>query len=411
MNQNVLNFSKQGLRFYSKYHKIKYDKQEEMVTMNAGLHFNHLSDEEIVSILDHVTVAYLMEPLRKQASKYIGEEYEDFVPSRGFVNDVYLKYIREEDPDLTLYLSDIVIDIINYFRLSELFKAIVVSDSKEKRLLLEEEIEKKHCPITVDMFLRLLQKKKPKKAVFYDQEAHQNEKEERQPDVLEELKKKDDTIQTLTQQLMSLQMENETLKDENRELLFQTEDESELDALKDELERTNEHLADAKHQLQLLVEEKQKLQEMVSHEDEQKKKMDDLLLELRDYKIKYISLQAEVDQMKYTMKNDNKKLKKLEHKQRSLFDDESDWMMAMHELTWYKKEMNLPGNVPLHKIWAHLNREEAKKLAYFLKNFDRMLKVEKSQQISQLKDILIVKEAILILLNQDPALQMRTNKG
>lgn len=375
--------------------------------MNAGLHFDHLTDEEIISILDHVTVPYLMEPLQRQAAKYLSQDDKDITLSRENVNALYLKFLRANDLDLILYLSDIVVDIINYFKLSESFKNIIINDSLEQRKNLEAKIEEKHCPITIDMFLRLLSKKKQKKTVFYDQEAHQKESETIDPLI----KKKDDTIHTLTQQLMSLQMENEALKDENRELLFQTEDESELEQLKDELERTNESFQDAKNQLHLLVEEKQKLQELVSKEDEQKKKMDDLLLELRDYKIKYISLQAEVDQMKYTMKNDNKKLKQLQNKQRQLFDDESDWMMAMHELTWYKKEMNLPGNVPLHKIWAHLNREEAKKLAYFLKNFDRMLKVEKSQQISALKDILIVKEAILILLNQDPALQMRTNKG
>lgn len=405
--------------------------------MNTSLYFINLSDEEICQILGVVSVPYLMEPLKKQPDKYLLGKKNAQSLSREAVNKIYLTHLRQQDPVLSLYLSDIVVDIIHYFKLSEGFKTLLTSDDETFVKDLERKIQQRQCPITVDMFMRLLDRKKAEEETeakeepmienaealvveepiksepkFFDVENQGNKAKKSEPDpieveevpLMEEEPDPQEIIKDLQYQIMNLQMENQTLKDENRDLLFQTEDESEMEVLRREYNDLKNSHAIAKRDLQELSINNTKLQTELKDMEDYKKKHNQALLELRDYKIKYISLQAEVDQMKYTMKNDSKKLKELQNKQRSIYDNEADWMMAMHDLTWYKKEWNLQGDAPIHKIWAHLNREEAKGLTNLLKNYDRLLRTERKKAIDELKEILIVKEAILILLRSDKAM-------
>lgn len=402
--------------------------------MNTSLFFTNLSDEEICQILSVVSVPYLMEPIKNQPEKYLGQKKHVQSLSREAVNQLYLKFLADHDPVLSLYLSDIVVDIIHYFKLSDAFKTLLTTKDEHFVHELEAKIQKRQCPITVDMFMRLLDKdaKKKEETKLFDIEAnhHQNEeqslkeetesqselqtKEETEEvdaevvdEVIEEEKTEDleKTIQDLQYQLMNLQVENEALKEENRDLLFQNDDESELENLRRDLDTIKVDYERGQKDIQALSMDNTKLQNDLRDFEEYKKKHNQTLLELRDYKIKYISLQAEVDQLRYQMKNDSKKIKELEKKQRSVYDNDADWMMAMHDLTWYKKQWQLPGDVPLHKIWAHLNKEEAKGLAHLLKNYDRMLRAERREAIAALKEILIVKEAILILLRSDKAME------
>jgi len=481
--------------------------------MNTSLYFVNLTEDEICKILEVVSVPYLMEPLKRQPEKYLAGRQNAQSLSREAVNHIYLQFLMNRDPVLSLYLSDIVVDIIHYFKLSDGFKTLLTSDDPDFVKELSEKIRKRHCPITVDMFMRLLDRKavqkkaiQPKKenkifdveaktkepetvkeevkqepvpevpetpvpeakpepvnepepvkepepepaakevkeAKFFDIdddkekeivdktpeesaessekteaetiEADESDKEdltpEEEPEVVEaeivETPEEDASqsmIKELQYQIMSLQMENQTLRDENRNLLFQNEDETEMEVLRRELNGLKEEKERLSQDVQNLSMQNTGLQNDLRNFDEYKKKYNQVLLELRDYKIKYISCQAEIDQLRYTMKNDSKKLKELQNKQRSIYDNESDWMMAMHDLTWYKKQWNLPGDAPLHKIWAHLNREEAKRLAHLLKNYDRLLRTERRKEIDALKEILIVKEAILILLKSDKAME------
>lgn len=419
--------------------------------MNTSLFFINLSDEEICQILEVVSVPYLMEPIKKQPEKYLAGKKNTQSLSRETVNHIYLKFLREQDPVLSLYLSDIVVDIIHYFKLSDSFKSLLTDDHLENVQELKKKIKQRQCPITVDMFLRLLdrqiEKTQIKEAeevsepkffdieqqktlkeeplekevveveppVAFDEKPLENEVIEIEPTTQEEAvdnleqdheeERLEDVIRDLQYQIMNLQMENQTLKDENRDLLFQTEDENELEDLQRENNHLKEEVAKAQKDFQELSMNHVQLQNELRDLEDYKNKHNQALLELRDYKIKYISLQAEVDRLRYMMKNDSKKLKELQKKQRSVYDNEADWMMAMHDLTWYKKQWNLPGNAPLHKIWAHLNREEAKGLAHLLKNFDRLLRTERKKEIDALKEILIVKEAILILLRSDKAMK------
>lgn len=390
--------------------------------MNTSLYFNNLTDEEIIAILNVVSVPYLMEPLVAQADKYLGGNQHKS-PSREAVNHLYLHYLRDDDPDLSLFLSDVVVDIIHYFKLSEGFKNLLSSDDPTFVKDLSEKIRKRQCPITVDMFMRLLDEDaKPTEPKFYDFEkdvVEQTEAEEPEavtdePEVVESVPVEvvenssvdyEVQIKDLQYQIMNLEMENQSLKEENRHLLFQNEDEDEIRGLKIELEGLKGEKEELDEQLHTITEQNVGLQKDLTELQDYKKKYNQVLLEIRDYKIKYISLQAEMDQLRYTMKNDSKKLKELQNKQRSVYDNEADWMMAMHDLTWYKKEWNLPGDAPLHKIWAHLNREEARQLAHLLKNYDRLLRTERKKEIDALKEILIVKEAILILLKSDKAIE------
>ena len=406
--------------------------------MNTSLFFINLSDEEICKILEVVSVPYLMEPLKKQPEKYFAGKKNVQSLSREAVNRIYLTYLRQQDPVLSLYLSDIVVDIIHYFKLSDGFKTLLMKDDEDFVNELSQKIKHRQCPITVDMFMRLLDKdniwqsskedivrEEVHEAKFFDvenqsgktksapaeKEVKPQEEETLAPEVevvdMPKAEKEPDyeeMLRDLQYQIMDLQMENQTLKDENRDLLFQTEDESEVEQLRRELRDLKDTNARVTKDAQELSMSNTKLQSELNELEEYKKKHNQALLDLRDYKIKYISLQAEVDQMKYTMKNDSKKLKELQKKQRSVYDNEVDWMMAMHDLTWYKKQWNLPGDAPLHKIWAHLNREEAKGLAHLLKNYDRLLRTERKKAIDNLKEILIVKEAILILLRSDKAM-------
>ncbi len=406
--------------------------------MNTSLFFINLSDEEICKILEVVSVPYLMEPLKKQPEKYFAGKKNVQSLSREAVNRIYLTYLRQQDPVLSLYLSDIVVDIIHYFKLSDGFKTLLMKDDEDFVNELSQKIKQRQCPITVDMFMRLLDKdnirqsskediepEEVHEAKFFDvenqsgktksasaeKEVKPQEEETLAPEVevvdMPKAEKEPDyeeMLRDLQYQIMDLQMENQTLKDENRDLLFQTEDESEVEQLRRELRDLKDTNARVTKDAQELSMSNTKLQSELNELEEYKKKHNQALLDLRDYKIKYISLQAEVDQMKYTMKNDSKKLKELQKKQRSVYDNEVDWMMAMHDLTWYKKQWNLPGDAPLHKIWAHLNREEAKGLAHLLKNYDRLLRTERKKAIDNLKEILIVKEAILILLRSDKAM-------
>lgn len=380
--------------------------------MNTSLYFNNLTDEEILAILSVVSVPYLMEPLVAQADKYLdGKQHKSL--SREAVNHLYLRFLRDDDPDLSLFLSDVVVDIIHYFKLSEGFKNLLTSDDPDFVKELSQKIQKRQCPITVDMFMRLLdQSAKPTEPKFYDFEKEEQKGTEEtisEPEVavVEEPKVDDQEakIKDLQYQIMNLEMENQSLKEENRHLLFQNEDEDEIRSLKIEIEGLQGDKAQLEEQLHHLTDQNVTYEKDLADLADYKKKYNQVLLEIRDYKIKYISLQAEMDQLRYTMKNDSKKLKELQNKQRSVYDNEADWMMAMHDLTWYKKEWNLPGNAPLHKIWAHLNREEAQKLAHLLKNYDRLLRTERKKEIDALKEILIVKEAILILLKSDKAME------
>lgn len=437
--------------------------------MNTSLYFINLSEDEICKILDVVSVPYLMEPLKRQPERYLAGRRNAQSLSREAVNHIYLQFLKNQDPVLSLYMSDIVVDIIHYFKLSDGFKNLLTSDDPAFVEELSKKIKKRQCPITVDMFMRLLdhrqskrQVETPKEPKFFDIEQNQKKSEPVQPaapvdqpastdvptervvtlekeeaeleleedepvieaqytevsepevasvtdqPVAQEQKQTSETdemIKDLQYQIMTLQMENESLKEENRSLLFDNEEENEIQDLKREIEELKHSKEQLSHDLTDLSVQNTTLQQALKDFDEHKKKHNQVLLELRDYKIKYISLQAEMDQMRYTMKNDSKKIKELENKQRSVYDNEADWMMAMHDLTWYKKQWNLPGDAPLHKIWAHLNREEATRLAHLLKHYDRLLRTERKKEIDALKEILIVKEAILILLRSDKAME------
>lgn len=404
--------------------------------MNTSLYFVNLTDEEICKILEVVSVPYLMEPLKHQPDKYLAGRKNAQSLSREAVNHIYLQFLRSKDPVLSLYLSDIVVDIIHYFKLSDGFKMLLTNDDEKKVEELKKKIKQRQCPITVDMFMRLLdrpiqnepeevdqkeQAPSPKeeeeavdeqptasKAKFFDFDTEPEVVETPEVEVVDEPDEGDpqeDLIKDLQYQIMNLQMENQALKDENRDLLFQSEDENEVEQLKHELNEVKAEKEHLKQDMMDISAQNTDLQKSLQDFDDYKKKHNQVLLELRDYKIKYISAQAEMDQLRYTIKNDSKKLKELQNKQRSVYDNESDWMMAMHDLTWYKKQWNLPGDAPLHKIWAHLNREEAKRLAHLLKNYDRLLRTERKKEIDALKEILIVKEAILILLRSDKAME------
>ncbi len=505
--------------------------------MNTSLHFANLSDEEILRILSVVSVPYLLEPLKEQPEKYLANRQDVDSLSREEISQIYLRFLKDRDLVLSLYMSDIVVDIIHHFKLSDAFKSLLTHDSPEDVAALEEKIAQRHCPITADMFMRLLDRHPNKKKPGKDERAartresvkpvkteeavkskepvkeepaevkaavesktaetepvgkskepvEQTEKNKepakqvvktpetisesspvRNPEAgkakpavksqepsseapvrkkpavkkafdIEELpayrpnvqpakaaadenllpgqlqmsdlaspdkaEPESEVIQELRYQIMNLTMENETLKEENRSLLFSSDDQNEIASLNDELNAKNEEIDRLREQLTALSDERDELKKSLAEYAEYKRQYHDALAQLRDYKIQYISLQAEMDQMRYTMKNDSKRLKILENKQRSLADNDADWMMAMHDLTWYKKQWNLPGDAPLHRIWAHLNREEARGLARLLQRYDRLLQTERKKEIDTLKEILIVKEAILILLRSDQAMR------
>ena len=212
---------------------------------------------------------------------------------------------------------------------------------------------------------------------------------------IEQLEKE---ISSLQYQIMSLQMENESLKDENRDLLFQGEDESEKESLRQDIHSLEEDNAHLKEDMANLTSRNQELEKELVDYQTAKENENQMRLELRDYKIKYISLQSEYDQLQYKLKNDNKRLKELENKQRTIHESKEDLMMALHDLNWYKKQWHLPGDAPIHQIWAHLNNVESQKLKDLMKKYDRLVKSEKQEQVEGLKEILLVKEAILILL-------------
>ena len=193
-------------------------------------------------------------------------------------------------------------------------------------------------------------------------------------------------------------MENESLKDENRDLLFQGEDESEKESLRQDIHSLEEDNAHLKEDMANLTSRNQELEKELVDYQTAKENENQMRLELRDYKIKYISLQSEYDQLQYKLKNDNKRLKELENKQRTIHESKEDLMMALHDLNWYKKQWHLPGDAPIHQIWAHLNNVESQKLKDLMKKYDRLVKSEKQEQVEGLKEILLVKEAILILL-------------
>ena len=413
--------------------------------MNTSLYFNNLTEEEIRQILNVVSVPYLMEPLKKNPDKYLrGKNITSL--SREAVNHIYLQFLNDQDVVLLLFLSDVVVDIIHYFKLSDDFKNLLTTDDEQAISQLNEKIQKRACPISIDMFMRLLDKhgKKPKEAKFFDVEDDEEEIKVSTEDLLKELQEANDALtkenetlkesidlfakekehyisetnsyrqqinelkeaqknvalvdeeklKDLNYQVLNLQIENETLKEENRELLFHVEDDSEIDALKRDMKQL---IASYR----ILEEENKTNKEALEKVENCREKYNQALLDLREERIKYISLQAEMDQLRYAMKNDSKKLKELQNRGRNLHDEQGDWMMAMHDLTWYKKQWNIPGDAPVSKIWAHLNEEEAKTLAKLLSDQTKMLRTERRRQMDILHEILIVKNAILILLNQE----------
>lgn len=424
--------------------------------MNTSLYFNNLTEDEIRQILNVVSVPYLMEPLKKNPDKYLrGKNIKSL--SREAVNHIYLQFLNEQDVVLLLFLSDVVVDIIHYFKLSDDFKHLLTTDDSEAIAVLNEKIEKRGCPITIDMFMRLLDKRaiQPKEAKFFDVDQ---EEEISTEDLLKELQDANDVLskenetlkesidlfekeneslkeslelfekekehyilesndfrkqihdlkeaqknvalvdeeklKDLNYQVLNLQIENETLKEENRELLFHMEDDSEIDTLKRDMKQL---IASYR----VLEEENKENKEALEKVESYKEKYNQALLDLREERIKTISLQAEMDQLRYAMKNDSKKLKELQNRGRNLHDEQGDWMMAMHDLTWYKKQWNIPGDATLQKIWAHLNNEEGKTLTKLLKDQSKMLRTERRRQMDILHEILIVKNAILILLKQE----------
>lgn len=569
--------------------------------MNTSLYFKNLTDEELLQILNVISVPCLMEPLKKQAHRYFGKSHKGQSLSREAVNHIYLKFLKAGDLVLSLYLSDLVVDIIHFFKLSDGFKRLLTTDDPAYPEKLAKKIKKRHCPISVDMFMRLLdahyekQEDKvaydieieemtektpeedvideevltetlgtmPQEVTMHEADAFENsdffdvlpevnmddeqtvveadssevlenedsieiptlnldsqvevvdsfeenqispelvaetseaevvneehvvpmqedstnrETEETQvvdvPEIVEEQSTLDvDTAHTdelqpevvenqneetmsslqentvveeshtqlddmesvheeeasqestpvvfeeknedalivddqkiaqlekeisgLQYQIMTLQMENESLKDENRDLLFQGEDESEKESLKqdiDSLEADNAHL---KEDMANLTNRNQELEKELADFQTAKENENQMRLELREFKIKYISLQSEYDQLQYKLKNDNKRLKELENKQRTIHESKEDLMLALHDLNWYKKQWHLPGDAPIHQIWSHLNNVESQKLKDLMKKYDRMVKSEKQEQVEGLKEILLVKEAILILL-------------
>lgn len=443
------------------------------MTMNTSLYFTNLTEEEIRQILNVVSVPYLMEPLKKNPDKYLKGKKNIQSLSREAVNHIYLQFLSNQDMVLSLFLSDVVVDIIHYFKLSDDFKNLLIKDDPTFTDRLKEKIEKRGCPITIDMFLRLLDKhaKQSKEAKFFDVKEETPEKKEddllvqlkeandllsqenenlkEQMDIyhqekaaylkeaerykqqltsLEEVKKQNEAFQKETEhykqqisdlqiaskhvqdegeekmkdlnyQVLNLQIENQNLKDENRELLFHVEDDSEVDGLKRDMKQLQVAL-------RLLQEENEQNKNELAQVENYKEKYNQALLDLREERIKHISLQAEMDQLRYAMKNDSKKLKELQNRGRNLHDEQGDWMMAMHDLTWYKKQWNIPGDEPLHKLWAHLNNEEGKTLAKLLKDQTKMLRTERRRQMDILHEILIVKNAILILLRQEKDIKM-----
>lgn len=375
--------------------------------MNTSLYFNNLTDEEILKILDVVSVPYLMTPIQANPDWYGVSSSNIKSLSRGAVSSIYLKYLRSKDETLSLFLSDVVIDIIQLFDLSEAFRGYLLEEKPGDKEELESLIAKKRCPITLDLFMKLLDQssreraKIEKEPIIEEPEVEVIDPVEEEPlETIEESQ----TVKDLELKIMNLEMEIEGLREENRELLFLTEDETEIDQLKAEVSTLKDDRDRLNRDVLELTRQNTAYQTELSSFGEYKKKHNDALLELRDYKIKYISLQADMDQLRYTMKNDAKKLAELQKRNRSLYDQQEDWMMAMHDLTWYKKKWKIPGNTPIHKIWVHLNEQEAKLLSHLLKNYDRLLKSERRQQLDNLKEILIMKEAILILLRQGPLL-------
>lgn len=428
------------------------------MTMNTSLYFNNLTEEEIRQILNVVSVPYLMEPLKKNPEKYLKGKKNVQSISREAVNHIYLQFLSDQDIVLSLFLSDVVVDIIHYFKLSDDFKNLLIKDDDSYVQQLKEKIEKRGCPITIDMFMRLLDKRtqKKKEAKFFNVEDEKEEIQEvkdvektKTDNVLKQLQEANDRLseenlslkdqidayhkekeaylkeaqvykkqiedlreahknvqvvdeeklKDLNYQVLNLQIENQTLKDENRELLFHMEDESEIDQLKRELKQLQVNY-------RILQEENDTTKAEFSRVENYKDKYNQALLDLREERIKHISLQAEMDQLRYTMKNDNKKLKELQNRNRSLHDEQGDWMMAIHDLTWYKKQWNIPGDEPIHKLWAHLNNEEGKTLARLLKDYTKMLRTERRRQMDILHEILIVKNAILILLRQEKEIKI-----
>lgn len=420
--------------------------------MNTSLYFNNLTEEEIRQILNVVSVPYLMEPLKKNPDKYFkGKNIKSL--SRDAVNHIYLQFLADQDVVLSLFLSDVVVDIIHYFKLSDDFKNLLTSDDSVVLTKLNEKIEKRGCPITVDMFMRLLDKRAVKKqeAKFFDVEEDQistedllkqlqeaNEALTQENEILKqqisnyeqemtsyvsnyekkmseyasevdmykgeishlkEIQKNntivdEEKLKDLNYQLINLQVENENLKEENRELLFHIEDDSEVESLKRDMKQLIVSY-------RALEEENKGNKEALSNVESYKERYNQALLDLRESRIQQISLQAEMDQLRYALKNDNKKLKELKNRGRNLHDEQGDWMMAMHDLTWYKKQWNIPGDESLSKIWAHLNEEEGKALSKLLKDQPKMLRTDKIRVMDILREILIVKNAILILLNQE----------
>lgn len=630
--------------------------------MNTSLYFKNLTDEELLQILNVISVPCLMEPLKKQAHRYFGKSHKGQSLSREAVNHIYLKFLKAGDLVLSLYLSDLVVDVIHFFKLSDGFKRLLTTDDPAYPEKLAKKIKKRHCPISVDMFMRLLdahyQKEEakvaydieieemteavpeeavidegiltetiesiPEATVVEETEAFENsdffdvlpevsiddepkvvkadpievseheesieipnldlnlenqtfeEKEilpsveteanevvdaeivepiqddsfepetevviptvEQQaqstddtmitdsvestldesfkpetevviPTVEQQVQSMDDTkiadsvestkdesfesetevviptveqqaqstddaentdseavlsqteeienqseetsdllpdgvlkedpnndvadipeekpieesapvvfeeknedalmiddqkieqlekeISGLQYQIMSLQMENESLKDENRDLLFQGEDESEKESLKQNIDSLVSDNAHLKEDMVNLTNRNQELEKELADFQTAKENENQMRLELREFKIKYISLQSEYDQLQYKLKNDNKRLKELENKQRTIHESKEDLMLALHDLNWYKKQWHLPGDAPIHQIWSHLNNVESQKLKDLMKKYDRMVKSEKQEQVEGLKEILLVKEAILILL-------------
>lgn len=576
--------------------------------MNTSLYFKNLTDEEILQILNVISVPCLMEPLKKQPQRYLGKGHKGQSLSREAVNHIYLKFLKANDLVLSLYLSDLVVDIIHFFKLSDGFKRLLTTDDPAYPEKLAKKIQKRHCPITVNMFMRLLdahyqpEPEQPsydieieeiapikQETVSVDQPVVQkmeddpidesvidefensdffdvlpevtvgdepsvapepiqsmpmtepeteievpdldfmvegetqsteanpdalsleatlpeaeaeslpleellpeadNDKDETTEDVINETpnlneaeeaslpemeaantaldveqdgeevaeqpeliqeepseeveamssqesqsetlsvenaemteasseepqvvfeEKNEDAlieddqkieqlekeISSLQYQIMSLQMENESLKDENRDLLFQGEDESEKESLRQDIHSLEEDNAHLKEDMANLTSRNQELEKELVDYQTAKENENQMRLELRDYKIKYISLQSEYDQLQYKLKNDNKRLKELENKQRTIHESKEDLMMALHDLNWYKKQWHLPGDAPIHQIWAHLNNVESQKLKDLMKKYDRLVKSEKQEQVEGLKEILLVKEAILILL-------------
>ena len=576
--------------------------------MNTSLYFKNLTDEEILQILNVISVPCLMEPLKKQPQRYLGKGHKGQSLSREAVNHIYLKFLKANDLVLSLYLSDLVVDIIHFFKLSDGFKRLLTTDDPAYPEKLAKKIQKRHCPITVNMFMRLLdahyqpEPEQPsydieieeiapikQETVSVDQPVVQkteddpidesvidefensdffdvlpevtigdepsvapepvssmpmtepeteievpdldfmvegetqsteanpealsleamlpeaeaeslpleatlpeadNDKDEKTEDVIIEMpnlneaeeaslpemeaanialdveqdgeevpeqpefiqeepieeadvmssqesqsetlsvenaemteasseepqvvfeEKNEDAligddqkieqlekeISSLQYQIMSLQMENESLKDENRDLLFQGEDESEKESLRQDIHSLEEDNAHLKEDMANLTSRNQELEKELVDYQTAKENENQMRLELRDYKIKYISLQSEYDQLQYKLKNDNKRLKELENKQRTIHESKEDLMMALHDLNWYKKQWHLPGDAPIHQIWAHLNNVESQKLKDLMKKYDRLVKSEKQEQVEGLKEILLVKEAILILL-------------